>query len=57
MSRTNRQVCISFGRDEDELYEWWVQECKENQHISRSSYLKTKIREDRKNSNRKLVSV
>ena len=54
MSRTNIQKCMSFGMNEEELYEWLVGYCKE-QNISHSSYLKNKIREDRNKS--KLVSV
>ena len=45
---------MSFGRKEEERYEWWIGYCKE-QNISKSCYLKNKIREDRNKS--KLVSV
>ena len=34
---------MSFGMNEEELYEWWIGYCKE-QNISNSSYLKTNQR-------------
>ena len=44
MSRTNTQICVSFGRDETELLDMLDRGRKE-EHISRSSWFKNKIRE------------
>ena len=42
--RTNAQVCISFGEDDIELLDRWDEDRK-REHISRSSWVKNRIRE------------
>ena len=55
MSRTNTQICVSFGRDETELLDM-LEKGRREEHISRSSWIKNKIREQYgKNTN--LLSV
>ena len=42
--RTNAQVCISFGEDDMDLLNLWDEDRK-REHISRSSWVKNRIRE------------
>ena len=44
MSRTNTQICVSFGKDETELLDM-LEKGRKEEHISRSSWIKNKIRE------------
>ena len=44
MSRTNTQICVSFGKDETELLDM-LEKGRREEHISRSSWIKNKIRE------------
>ena len=44
MSRTNTQICVSFGKDETELLNM-LDEGRKEEHISRSSWIKNRIRE------------
>ena len=55
MSRTNTQICVSFGKDETELLDMLVKGRRE-EHISRSSWIKNKIREQY-GKNTSLLSV
>ena len=56
MSRTNTQICVSFGKDETELLDM-LEKGRREEHISRSSWIKNKIRETYGKSNRTLLSV
>ena len=56
MSRTNTQICVSFGRDETELLDM-LEKGRREEHISRSSWIKNKIRETYGKSNRTLLPV
>jgi len=56
MSRTNTQICVSFGRDETELLDM-LEKGRKEEHISRSSWIKNKIRETYGKSNKTLLPV
>ena len=56
MSRTNTQICVSFGKDETELLDM-LEKGRKEEHISRSSWIKNKIRETYGKSNRTLLPV
>ena len=56
MSRTNTQICVSFGKDETELLDM-LEKGRREEHISRSSWIKNKIRETYGKSNRTLLPV
>ena len=56
MSRTNTQICVSFGRDETELLDM-LEKGRKEEHISRSSWFKNKIRETYGKSNKTLLPV
>ncbi len=43
-TRTNTQICVSFGKDEVELLDM-LDRARQQEHISRSSWFKNKIRE------------
>ena len=42
--RTNTQICVSFGRDEKELL-LLLDEARKKEHMNRSSWIKSRIRE------------